>query len=397
MPYYPRLRNRNGDSDLVRASKLRGCQKLVTLKRALDALPERKLDGSLLLATWNLREFGAQKMGPRLIESLFYIAEIINRFDLVALQEVRRDLEEFKILRDILGKWWKALFTGVTEGTQGNSERSAFLYDSRKIDFGGLTGQVVLPPVRQDGKYVPVMPIARTPFIVGFQAGWFKFTICTTHLFYGQPKGDDEQRLRETDLLAEALATEAGRKEAWARNMILLGDLNLFSVEDKQFGLLKKHGFRIPKATYDTPTNIGGSRPYDQIAFIAPSIDDKLDEAASGIFPFFKHVFGDGEDDVYAPHLKRSGSGKPYDYMQWRTFQMSDHYPLWVELRTDFSAKYIGNLISENQSNAGGSGTTRPGVITENRPAKAPASTRTRTTLRGRSPRRSIRMAKKGV
>jgi hypothetical protein len=80
MPYDPRLRVRTADSDLVRASKQRGCQRLVTLKKALDTLPERKLDGSLMLATWNLREFGAQKMGPRLIESLFYIAEIINRF-----------------------------------------------------------------------------------------------------------------------------------------------------------------------------------------------------------------------------------------------------------------------------------------------------------------------------
>ncbi len=32
--------------------------------------------------TWNLREFGKSKMGFRGMEPLFYIAEIIDRFDL---------------------------------------------------------------------------------------------------------------------------------------------------------------------------------------------------------------------------------------------------------------------------------------------------------------------------
>jgi endonuclease/exonuclease/phosphatase family metal-dependent hydrolase len=351
MPYYPPLRSRFNDDDLTRASKLRACVNLQKLKESLEVIPRRKVDGSLLVATWNLREFGAQKMGPRLIEALFYIAEIIDRFDLVALQEVRRDLQEFKILREILGKWWKALFTNVTEGRPGNEERTAFLYDSRKVEFGGLTGQIVLPPIREGKTYPPADQIARTPFMVGFQAGWFKFTICTAHLYYGTSKADDPKRLREMKELAAALATEVKRPEAWARNMILLGDFNIFSTVDKQFTALKESGFRVPSALFDQKTNVGRNRPYDQIAFIAPSLADKLDEARSGIFPFFDYVFVDNDEQVYAKHFNKQKSAEAISryYRQWRTFQMSDHNPLWVELRTDFGHSYLSRLARQTQ------------------------------------------------
>jgi hypothetical protein len=41
---------------------------------------------------------------------------------------------------------WKYLLTDVTEGEPGNQERMAFLYDSRKVRFGGLAGEVMIPP-----------------------------------------------------------------------------------------------------------------------------------------------------------------------------------------------------------------------------------------------------------
>jgi len=31
----------------------------------------------------------------------------------------------------------------------------------------------------------------------------------------------------------------------------------------------------------------------------------------------------------------------------WRTFQMSDHLPLWVELQIDFSDAYLGALSTD--------------------------------------------------
>ncbi|MCP6423150.1 hypothetical protein NL463_27980, partial [Klebsiella pneumoniae] len=90
-------------------------------------------ESNLLLATWNIREFGGSKYGGRLEESYYYIAEIISKFDLIALQEVRDDLRALNKIMEILGSYWSYMFTDVTEGRQGNSERTAFLFDTRKV------------------------------------------------------------------------------------------------------------------------------------------------------------------------------------------------------------------------------------------------------------------------
>jgi hypothetical protein len=43
-------------------------------------------------------------------------------------------------------------------------------------------------------------------------------------------------------------------------------------------------------------------------------------------------------------------------YKQWRTFQMSDHFPLWVELRIDFSDAYLQRKLEEEKVQARGLG-----------------------------------------
>lgn len=375
MPYYFPLKVSSTNTPEIAAAKKRAMQRLLALKKALDKeIPQKQVDGKLLLATWNIREFGEGKfrgwaskaaaasgdaedeagMKGRFEESVYYLAEIVSRFDLVALQEVRDDLEDLDRLRSVLGSWWKHLVTDVTAGTQGNRERVAFLYDERKVKFGGLAGEVVLPPAR-DG--TPAFQLARTPYIVGFKAGWFNFTICSTHLYYGGDKADDPQRLKEMDLLAGFLAAEVRKPTAWARNMILLGDFNIFSTKDQQFQVLTtKHKFTVPRTMIGRKTNVGENHPYDQIAFLAPSVDAQLEHSASGAFPFFQHVFTDADEAEYAKamgagYLKdskgnpRAEDGRRNYYRKWRTYQMSDHNPLWVELETDFSAAYLEALL----------------------------------------------------
>lgn len=81
----------------------------------------------------------------------------------------------------------------VTLGVQGNIERHAYIYDTWKLAFGGLPGELV-PPMKKDGDTsVSDFAFSRTPYLAGFLAGWFKFTICTQHLYYGDAKPDDPQ------------------------------------------------------------------------------------------------------------------------------------------------------------------------------------------------------------
>ena len=100
MPFYK-------DIDANTAEGRRTVERVLQLRQQLDeAIPEKSAEKRLLLATWNIREFDSPAYGERLTEAFYYIAEIISRFDLVALQEIRQDLRALDRLMNILGSNW---------------------------------------------------------------------------------------------------------------------------------------------------------------------------------------------------------------------------------------------------------------------------------------------------
>jgi len=314
----------------------RTAQNLLTLKIQLDgAIPAKTVDSTLLLATWNIREFGGNKSGGREAEPLYYIAEIISRFDIVAIQEVRDNLDALDELMRILGRWWKYLVSDVTLGRQGNNERHAYIYDTRKIAFGGMAGELVPEMKKEQGTLSADFAFSRTPYVAGFKAGWFKFTLCTQHFYYGKSKSDDPQRLKESQAIVKLLKKRMKSRDAWANNSILLGDFNIFSIADKTFQAIEKEKFKIPKNLKGTYTNAIRTKPFDQIAFLAKDVEKQLGLAQAGTFPFFDHVYRDEDKQIYKPRMSAG------DYRQWRTYKMSDHLPLWVELYVDFGNAYL--------------------------------------------------------
>ena len=309
---------------------------LRALKLELDiAIPAKTVDPTLLLATWNIREFGGTKSGGREAEPLYYIAEIMSRFDIVAVQEVRDNLDALDELMSILGGWWKYLVSDVTQGTQGNNERSAFIYDTRKLYFGGLAGELVPEMKKRSGVLRADFGFSRTPYVAGFKAGWFKFTLCTQHMYYGAAKSDDPQRLAESMNVLRLLKKRMRSKDSWANNSILLGDFNIFSIRDKSFEAIEKEKFHIPAKLRGTYTNAIQDKPFDQIAFLAKDVEKQLGLAQAGTFPFFDVVYRDADWKTYQPKMTLN------KYRQWRTFKMSDHLPLWVELYVDFGDAYL--------------------------------------------------------
>jgi endonuclease/exonuclease/phosphatase family metal-dependent hydrolase len=328
---------------------------LLRLKEALEReIPERDIAGSLLLATWNIREFDSPSYGARKDEPLYYIAEIVDRFDLVAIQEVRDNLAALERLMRLLGSWWRYLVTDVTEGTPGNRERMAFLYDSRKVRFGGLAGEVVIPPTQVRGETLePARQLVRSPYLVGFGIDWFKFTICTTHILYGQDDSEDPQRLEEIRLLAGFLADRTKEPYAWAKNMILLGDFNIYDTTDATLKAITNAGFAIPESLKGHPSNAQKTKHYDQIAFISPDLEDRLELAEDGVFDYYEHVYRPEDQELYAEEMgegyllkddgtERTEQGRTAYYRTyWRTFQMSDHLPMWIRLMTDFGDEYL--------------------------------------------------------
>ncbi|HUR31981.1 MAG TPA: endonuclease/exonuclease/phosphatase family protein, partial [Saprospiraceae bacterium] len=303
------------------------------------------------LATFNIREFDSnrKKNGPRSIEAMYYLAEIISAFDLIAIQEVTQDLSPFNVLMLILGKDYNYFVTDITEGTSGNNERMAFIYDEKKIRFRNVAGEIVLPGTIDK----PALQFARSPYLVGFQAGWFKFNLCTVHIFYGTDSGEKfQRRVDEIEKLSMFFAKRAKKEN---ENFILLGDFNIKNFEDVTMKALLKGGFTIPeKLMKRTGSNITKDKFYDQIVY--KEGDNKVKfSGRAGVFDFYDIVYNDNEMDLYYEDYKHimQRNNKPAnktdfknDFKEWKTYQMSDHLPLWAEFEIDYSKSYLKYLTT---------------------------------------------------
>ena len=329
-----------------KADRSHTIERLLELRRNLDEkIPQKTATDTLLLATWNIRKFS----DGRLWESMYYIAEIISRFDLIAIQEISSNMKGFEKLMMLLGYNWDYVITDSTDGSAAGGERLAFVYNKSKILFKRMAGEIVLPVDKLiDGK----LQFARTPYSVSFQAGWFKFILTTVHIFYGSTAAVDmEKRAKEIDALASVLSKRAKKEDV---SYILIGDFNIPNVKDNTMKALEKNGFTVPSAIKDHPSDLGESKHYDQIAF-----NLKLDKAMTifseneqkaGAFNFAETVFTKKDVDFHKNHFQDKVIGKSekdiekYYLSSWRTYQMSDHLPLWVELKIDFSNQYLEKL-----------------------------------------------------
>ena len=359
------------------ASK-RCASRLLAIRKNMDAIRKRKSDSSLLLATWNIRDFDSNKFkfGPRLPETFYYIAEILSCFDLIAVQEVNRDLSALDRVMQILGREWDYIATDTTEGPGGNEERMAFVYNTEKIWFRKIAGEVVLPdgqlvvspkkvkaPKDQEVNEQPEVTteearqqFARTPFLVAFQSGWFRFSLCTVHIYYGRDSGAQlKRRIAEIERLVKFFADRqdnASRQEkdrfGNVENYIMLGDFNVISPDHQTMEALKSEGFAVPEAIDGENVRKEGDHFYDQIAVRVK--DKRFRVVGGGLVDIYADVFRDEDREIYKALLPKSDPEKDEKfkaktpealYRKWRTWQMSDHSPLWIEIATDFADHYL--------------------------------------------------------
>ena len=316
-------------------------QRLIDLRQTIRAsdLGQRN-HNNLVIGSWNIRAF--DEGTPRRDESYHYIAEIIDHFDICAVQEVKKDLGPLKRLVNLLGPNWEYFVTDVTEGDLGNRERQAFLYNKNKISFRNLVGEIVLG----EDALIENRQISRTPFFASFQAGWFKFTLCSVHIVFGE---DTTLRTKEISALAERLVRRAKDE---GEVYVLLGDMNIEKRGDSIFKGLSDHGLYVPLFG---ATNLGGTKYYDQIAFT--SEDVRTNFVASGAVDWRRDIFGDQDKSYYQTLIqgeRKKAGKKPYGnwdsaYQNYfASFEMSDHLPIWVEIKTDYSDAYLGQFNSRS-------------------------------------------------
>ena len=142
MAFYWRIRG------LTDEHRVHVADRLLALRNALrEQVTEKKDVGELKIATWNLMHFGGSGGYKRSTESLQYIAEIIDHFDLVSIQEVKSDLKQLKrLLKEFLGEGWDYIASDVTVGDAGNDERMAVLFRKGRVQFSRVAGEKGRPP-----------------------------------------------------------------------------------------------------------------------------------------------------------------------------------------------------------------------------------------------------------
>jgi hypothetical protein len=187
--------------------------------------------------------------------------------------------------------------------------------------------------------------------------------LATVHILYGGKAAEDPERVEEIRQVAQFLRGRTLDKTTWSQNLILLGDFNIFSPGDKTMAALEDAKFTVPDTIKALPSNAPRSKHYDQIAFrIQPDrlalARDEQGEPRAGVFNFYETVFRDEDESIYASDMgkayRRTSKGKQRDasgrrsYYRtyWRTHQMSDHLPMWVELEINYSDRYLERKLA---------------------------------------------------
>ena len=290
--------------------------------KAHRLIPAKQQD-RVLVATWNIANFGAQQREDRHNR---LIAEILGWFDIIAVQEVR---ENFAHLDDVvrhMGGGYRMLFSDVA----GNNERMAFVYDTGKLTLLEEIGEVAFPVAQLAKIALPGVKqkfagFDRTPYLAAFQAGQTSFIFVNVHLFYGSDKAADMQR-RSLETFGVAKWAQARQKSkfSFARNLFAMGDFNMpkNALGDPVFEALTKLGLELPAHSSEIGSSIASDNHYDQIAYF-PGDSQNLLDGATGIFDYDGAIF---------PALWQNGQNKK-NFNAYLRYYLSDHRPMWIRLK----------------------------------------------------------------
>ena len=303
---------------------------LKTLRARIAAanIPSSKLDETLNIATWNIREFGKKARSPAAIH---YIAEVIGQFDLVGVVECRDNLGDLERVMPILGPYWDVVYSDAIPDPGGNRERIVYLFDSRACTFNGLAAEASPPRAKQGTEYLPATSWWRAPYLASFKAGSFDFVAFTTHIRWGDGL---PARQAEIQGIASWLGAKVKDKNAEDKDVIVMGDFNIPSRDSPLFKALTGQGLCIPTALLkdEFGSNLARDKRYDQILHFARYPASFTN--AGGVLDFYA-----GDHKPLFPDLDKLAF----------TFQMSDHLPLWVQVNTDIEGFVLDELIQRKR------------------------------------------------
>ncbi len=288
-------------------------------------VPKKQHD-KLLVATWNLTNFGLQK---RTSEHLKIMAHVLSRFDVVAVQEVADNLTQFEELVSYMDGNYKAIFSDIA----GNYERLGYVYNATKLKKRGLIAELAMRSnerkritieVGEEKEEMDFEGFNRNPYMATFIAGSFEFTLVNVHLYWS----DTRMRLLE----AKALSTWAKKRNSKpvthppSKDIMLIGDFNIPSLKDtdKYYREIKANGLQAP--IHDTEyigSNLAGDKSYDQIFFFPRHTSDEFDEGKIGVFDF--------DNALFKELWKNDQSHNKQEFFKYIRYFIADHRPLWAQ------------------------------------------------------------------
>lgn len=308
---------------------------LLALKTCIEeaSIPPSKIDETINIATWNIREFGRVK---RTEAAIHYIAEIINQFDLVAIVELRNNLDDLARVMKYLGDSWKVIYSDWNDDAGGNYERTAFLYDRRAITHTGLAAEIESQRLKKGEEWVSEESFWRAPYLCSFRSGNFDFLALAMHARWG-----DSILSRQGELMRFSNWIDRRFKDKYVEDhdLIVFGDFNTKSTEnDPLFDALLSCGLQLPKALKKlrvgnrviSGSNLNANARYDQILHL-PTVEENFTNCG-GVIDFFNN--GDLVDKLFPGYTK-----------QKFTYQLSDHFPVWIQIKTDIDTFRLTQII----------------------------------------------------
>lgn len=289
-------------------------------------------DENLIVATWNLTNFGLQE---RESDHLRMMAEIIKPFDVVAIQEVADDVTQLYELLTYLKGSWKVVFSDIA----GNYERLGYLYQADRVQPTELAAELAMRGYErarisisvgsEEATEEVVFPgFNRNPYMLEFRADAFIFSLVNVHLYWSLY----EIRKLEARALAKWAKSRIKKVGPPNNDIILLGDFNMPRVRegDEIYDEMVNYGVSFPK--YDTDiigSNLAGDADYDAVAFFPSRTGNAF--VHMGVFDFDKKIF----PDLWPPYSMPSTERKPKEenFFQYIRYYLADHRPLWAEFK----------------------------------------------------------------
>ncbi|WP_166821380.1 endonuclease/exonuclease/phosphatase family protein [Thalassoroseus pseudoceratinae] len=216
-----------------------------------DGSPVLKSADSLTVASFNIQVFGQSKLENRRATEI--LAQIVRRFDVVAIQELRSKQQDviprFLSLVNSDGSKYDYVI-GPRLGRTSSKEQYVFVYDTNRLEVVPQSVYTVNDP--QD-------LLHREPLVATFQAvgvaNPFRFTLVNIHT-------DPDEVDYEVDALADVFV-QVQQDRIREDDVILLGDLNADPYHLGRLGKLPS----LVAVISGVPTNTRGTKTYDNLIF----------------------------------------------------------------------------------------------------------------------------------